>query len=61
MQDMAGRVSTVSLYQDDIMGAEQHCEYRLVKPGWCYGHSERGIVNTISLNLDEGMGAEDTG
>jgi len=33
MQDMAGRVSTVSLYQDDIMGAEQHCEYRLVKPG----------------------------
>jgi len=32
-EDMAGRVSTVSLNRDNIAAAEENCEHRLVKPG----------------------------
>jgi hypothetical protein len=43
-------VSTVSLNQDEMAGAEHM--------GWM---PQWRIVSTISLNRDEGMGTEDTG
>ena len=36
-------------------------EHSLVEPGRRYGHGRHGIVGTVSLNWDEGMGTEDTG
>ena len=54
-------VSTVSLNRDDIAGAEENCEHRLVKPGRGFGLGGHRIVSTVSLNRDEDLDLEDTG
>ena len=50
MEDKAGELSTVSLNQDDIAGADD----TKWMPQW-------RIVSTVSSNRDEDMDSEDTG
>ena len=58
-EDNAGRMSTVSYNWDDIAAAEENCKRRLIEPQRGFGLGGHRIMRTVSLNLDEGMRAED--